>query len=138
MSPEPFRMPVELGKVREFARAVKSADQFDRDDLTPASPATFLASAVLWQDERHSAWGSGPRAMERVLHGAVEFLFPDGPPPAGCVLTGQAEIGDVREKQGRRGGAMTFTDVVTRFASEQGRPVATYISTSIVTSKPAS
>src|ERR1700761_330969 len=69
---EPFTIPVELGKIREFARATKSRNPaYDGPDAL--TPATFLMTAVFW-----SAPGSDPamalaRDRSRVLHGEQEF-----------------------------------------------------------------
>jgi hypothetical protein len=133
---EPFRMPVELGKIREYARATKAQDRdyFERED--PAAPPTFLVTELLWQEPRHSGWGSRPPDFERVLHGEQEFIFHGPPPRAGTVLTGQARLDRVTEKDGRRGGRLTIIEIVTEFRDETGRLVAEAISTSLETSVP--
>jgi hypothetical protein len=132
---DPFEMRVELGKVREFARATGSSHPDHLDGEHPVSPATFLMSAAFWQRRSSSAWPAD-RDMSRVLHGGQEFVFPDGPPEAGTVLTGQARIGEVFTKQGKRGGTMTFTEVITEYRDAKGTLVATAVGTFIETSKP--
>ena len=45
----PFRVVVEEGKIREFARAVKSADPaYVADGPQATSPPTFLAASSFW------------------------------------------------------------------------------------------
>jgi N-terminal half of MaoC dehydratase len=133
---EAFRMVVEQGKVREFARATKSAHPEHLREVDPISPPTFLASAAFWQGPEHSAWGEVERNYERVLHGEQEFVFHGPPPRAGTVLTGRSRIDRVYTKQGRRGGELTFTEVVTEFRDAEGELVAETRSTAIVTSQP--
>lgn len=133
---EPFTIPVELGKIREFARATKSRNPaYDGPDAL--TPATFLMTAVFW-----SAPGSDPamalaRDRSRVLHGEQEFTFHGTPPRAGDVLTATRRIDRVYEKAGQRGGTMKFADIVTEFRDAGGRLVAESRSTTIETSKPA-
>jgi hypothetical protein len=130
----PFTMRVELGKVREFARATKSSNPAYLESETPVSPVTFLMTAALWQGPENRPSG-GPRSYERVLHGEQEFVFHGEPPRAGTVLTGRSRIDRVYEKEGRRGGTMTFSETVTEYRDEQDRLVAETRSTVIETSR---
>jgi hypothetical protein len=135
MGPQPFRMTVEAGKVREFALAVRSSDP---DHLGPdaVSSPTFLQSSSWWQGPEHSVWTGVARDYSRLLHGEQEFVFHGEPPSAGAELEGVSRVDAVYEKAGRRGGSMTFTDVVTEFRDvATGRLVATSRNTSIETSK---
>ncbi len=136
-SGKPFRVVVEEGKVREFARATKSANPaYLAGDGPPAtSPVTFLASSVFWQEPEHSPWGGSTLNWERILHGEQEFTFPGPPPATGTVLTAQARIDRVYEKEGKRGGTMTFAEVVTEYRDESGAVVAESRSTVIETSQ---
>jgi len=131
---KPFTMHVELGKLREFARATKSSNPAYLADEHPVSPPTFLMTAAFWQTAANRP-GGGARSYERVLHGEQEFVFHGEPPRAGTVLTGQSRIDKVYEKEGRRGGTMTFTETVTEFRDPQGTLVAETRSTVIETSK---
>lgn len=129
----PFRVVVEEGKVREFARATGSDHPEHLREGDPVSPLTFLISSVLWQDQASSVWAGVDRDWNRILHGEQEVVFHQPPPRAGTVLTGQQRIDDVFTKQGRRGGQMEFTKVVTEFRDEAGDVVAEMSSTTIVT-----
>ena len=133
---EPFEMAVELGKVREFARAVKWSDAGYLTGSEPLAPPTFLTVARHWQDERHSVWGQ--RNFGRILHGEQEFVFHGEPPRAGDRLMGQMRIDRTYEKAGRRGGTMKFIEVVTEFRDPSGRLVAESRGTVIETGRAAS
>ena len=132
----PFRMVVEEGKVREFARAVKSSNPaYVGEGPQATSPPTFLASSAFWQDKESSPWGDARLNWERILHGEQEFVFPGAPPAAGVELTAEARIDRVFEKEGRRGGTMTFVEVVTEYRDSTGAVVAEARSTVIETSQ---
>lgn len=129
----PFRVVIEEGKVREFARATDSSHPDHLRDGDPVSPLTYLISSVFWQDESSSVWAGIERDYSRILHGEQAFTFHKPPPRAGDVLTGQQRIADVYTKEGKRGGAMEFTEVVTEFRDPDGELVVEMSSTSIVT-----
>ena len=132
----PFRVVVEEGKVREFARAVKSSNPAYVDSGPQAtSPATFLASSAFWQGAKNSPWGDTRLNWERILHGEQEFVFPGPPPAAGTELTAESRIDRVFEKEGKRGGTMTFVEVVTEYRDGSGAVVAEARSTVIETSQ---
>ena len=131
-----YRMVAEEGKIREFARATKSTHQaYGVGGTAPStSPVTFLASSVFWQEPGSSPWGEAALNWERILHGEQEFVFTGPPPAPGTVLVAQARIDRVYAKEGKRGGAMTFAEVVTEFLDDAGNLVAESRSTVIETS----
>jgi N-terminal half of MaoC dehydratase len=114
----PFQMVVERGKVREFAKATKSSHP-EYFGSHPISPVTFLMTAVFWQDENSSPFGSADVAAD-VLHGEQEFIFYGPPPSAGTVLTCQERVDNVYERLGSRGGRMKITEIVTEFRDISG------------------
>lgn len=128
-------MVVELGKVREFARATKSRNPEYLTGDHPVAPATFLVTANFWQDERSAPMGPQFASYERVLHGAQEYIFFGEPPRAGTKLSVQAKPGSTYEKTGRRGGVMTFHEMITEYRDESGRLVAEARGTIIETSQ---
>jgi hypothetical protein len=134
---EPFAMVVELGKVREFARATKSRNPaYDgAPGDRPVAPATFLMSSAFWTGPASDPWQGVDRNFERLLHGEQEFVFQGAPPRAGDVLTGRSRIDRVYTKQGKRGGSMQFTETVTDYRDAAGRLVAEVRSTSIETAQ---
>jgi len=133
---KPFRVVVEEGKVREFARAVKSANPaYVADGPQATSPVTFLASSAFWQGPDASPWGDARLNWERILHGEQEFVFPGPPPAAGTELVAESRIDRVYEKEGKRGGTMTFVEAVTEYRDASGAVVAESRSTIIETSQ---
>ena len=129
---DPFEIDVELGKVREFAATVQAGGQGpDLADRHPTSTPTFLMSAAFWRRPEHEVIDHSA-AFDRTLHAAEEFTFPAGPPRAGARLIGRSHLGSVTTKQGRRGGRMTFTEVVTVFTDQDGAEVARNVSTTVV------
>jgi MaoC dehydratase-like protein len=132
----PFRVVVEEGKVREFARAVKSSNPaYVAEGPQATSPATFLASSAFWQRPESSPWGGSRLNWQRILHGEQEFVFHGPPPAAGTELTAEARIDRVFEKEGKRGGTMTFVEQVTEYRDSSGALVAEARSTIIETSQ---
>jgi hypothetical protein len=138
MTAQPFTMDVETGKVREFAKAVGSANPSYLTGEHPVSPPTFLMAAALWQGPENGPELRDDLDLTRLLHGGQEFVFHGPPPRAGTRLTGLARLDRTYTKEGRRGGTMTFTETVTEYRDESGVLVAETRSTLITTSKPPS
>ena len=133
---KPFRVVVEEGKVREFARAVKSSNPaYVAEGPQATSPATFLASSTFWQGPDNSPWGGVKLNWERILHGEQEFVFVGPPPAAGTELVAESRIDRVFEKEGKRGGSMTFVELLTEYRDGSGALVAEARSTIIETSQ---
>jgi acyl dehydratase len=129
----PFRMAVEEGKCREFARATTPRSR--PHDIDPElAPITFLASVRLWIPPEDSAWYGVERDYRRVLHGEQEFVLVDGPVRIGTELTVVERIDRVYEKHGSRG-QMVFTETVTDFA-DVDRAVASLRATTITLPPP--
>ena len=130
----PFEMTIEVGKVREIARATKSTNpEYRQDDSV--IPPTFLAAAAFWQTETSSPSRGIPINLERMIHGGQEFIFHGEPPRVGDRLTGHMRIGKIWEKQGRRGGMMQFHEIITEFKNAEGTLVAESRTTAIETSQ---
>jgi hypothetical protein len=134
---KPFRVVVEEGKIREFAQATKSTNPAYRpvDGVPTVSPVTFLASAAFWATPESSPWAGAERNLARILHGEQEYVFTGRPPGPGAVLTAKSRIDRVYEKQGGRGGTMTFAELVTEFRDESGALVVESRATVIETGK---
>jgi hypothetical protein len=133
---EAFDLVVERGKIREFARATKSENPEYLEAPAPVSPPTFLVSSVFWAPPGATRWGSLKLDMRRVLDGGREFVFHGPPPKAGTKLTAQSRVDDIYEKEGKRGGTMTFVETVQEFRDDAGSVVAEMRSTAIETGKP--
>jgi hypothetical protein len=132
---ESFDLPIEFGKIREFAKATGSLHTRHFTAANAVTPPTFLMTAAFWQTAESNAWPRD-RDMRRVLHASQEFVFPKGPPRVGTTLTGQQRIEDSYSKEGKRGGTMTFTTLLTEYRDETGDVVAEVRNTLVETSKP--
>jgi hypothetical protein len=129
-----FDIVVERGKIREFASATGSARPEYLDDPEPVSPPTFLTTVAFWQpDEANDIYRELDIDLRRLLHGEQEFVFLREPPRAGTVLHAQATVEEIYEKEGRRGGVMTFVVMRTDFSDDDGAVVAQSRSTLIET-----
>ncbi len=132
-----FDMTIERGKIREFARATGShhPDYFERDDAVV--PPTFLTTVVFWQPPEAAALIKGiGMDPHRVLHGEQEFVFPGIPPRAGARLHARTVVEEIYDKEGKRGGRMTFVVTRTDFTDDDGFVVAQSRSTAIETGRP--
>ena len=123
---EPFVMDLEAGKIREFARAVRSSYE------GPVIPPTFLTTAFFWQTGDSDPWTAVAMDQSRGLHAEQEFVFHGPPPRAGQRLIGTSRVTEVYEKQGRNG-TLTFAVMVTEFRDEAGTLVATATLTGVET-----
>ncbi|MHB9848804.1 FAS1-like dehydratase domain-containing protein [Streptomyces krungchingensis] len=126
-----FTMLVELGKVREFVRAVGATDSTDSPDETPCVLPTFLCTQDLWHDESADPIAMSGLDVTRGLHAEQEFVFFGRPPRVGSRLTCATRVEEVFRKTGRRGGDMTFMVAVTEFRDEEGHLVAESRKTSV-------
>lgn len=130
-----YTVPVESGKVLEFARAVHGEDLVSDGDVV--IPGTFLTTAVFfWQTPEANPLKPGDLDAQRVLHGEQEFVFHGPPPRPPATLRAQARISNVRRRDGKRGGTMTLVDITTEFRDEAGVLVAESRSTAVETAQP--
>ena len=124
-------MRVELGKIREFAKAVKDDNAaFRRDDAV--APPTFLMTIAHWLGDLGQTRSAVKLDYRRLLHGEQEFEYVR-PIHAGDVLTFRSRTKDVFEKQGKRGGKMTFVIGETEYRNQRGEVVAYTRNTAIET-----
>ena len=133
----PPGLPVERGKIHEFANAILDDHAFYHDEgaaqaaglPSVVAPPTYALTAALYSaEERPGQGNSMPDALEAldmrfVLHGAQEFVF-ERPLFAGDLL--QSEPGEVNayEKAGKRGGVMKFVEIETVYRDQSGEVVA--------------
>ena len=133
LTDEPATMPLERGKIREFAKACQSSDPAYVADSTPPVPPTFLTTVNFWMGSGTSPLAQLNIDMRRLLHGGQEYVFHGPPPRAATDLTFQTRVDKIYEKEGKRGGTMTFVETVTEFRDAEGRLVAEARSTAIET-----
>jgi acyl dehydratase len=130
---------VERGKVREFARALHNDDPVHIDpdaaeeagyDAVPA-PLTYGAVAFHWRD-RDAAIEDLGFDFKRLLHGGTSWEYAR-PLVAGDELICRRRVADVKRREGKRGGAMTFVTVDTEFTDATGEVVLRQVDTLIQT-----
>ena len=131
-------MPIERGKIREFARATRTKHEaFSGPDAV--IPPTFLCHARLaWEPAEESPLRELDIDVTKILHGEEEYVFHGPPPRAGQTLTVTARLGDQWEKEGKRGGVMRFANIVNEFRDGDGALVATQTTTLVQTGKQVS
>jgi hypothetical protein len=129
-------MPLEQGKVREFARATQSRNPaYQGPDAIV--PPTFLTHARLaWEPRAESQIEHLGFDMRRILHGEEEYVFHGPPPRVGQTLTVDTRTEDRWEKDGKRGGTMRFARIVNEFRDAAGNLVATQRSVIVETARP--
>lgn len=130
-----YEIPIERGKILEFARAISSTNPAF-GGATPIVPPTFLTTAMLtWEPRQQSIFHELGFSMARLLHGEETYTFHGAPPRAGDALQATSHITDRYEKEGKRGGKMRFATVVTEFRDTSGTLVAEQHSTFVETAK---
>jgi hypothetical protein len=133
----PFPLEVERGKVREFVRAIQASHPSFEGER-PVSPPTFLTTMFFWEADvpGSNPWEKVKLDPKRGMHAEQEYVFHGPPPRAGARLTCTSRIESVYEKEGRRGGKMTFAVMVTELRDEHGTLVAEARLTGVETAKP--
>ncbi len=135
----PFEMPVERGKIREFAKAILDDNPIYMDPLYAAksefgrnlAPPTFAATKALWRQAESLSELAGLDPRFR-LHGEEEYEYYQ-PILAGDVLTVYTKITDAYERTGKRGGKMIFIVLEYTFVNQKGEKVLISRTTSIHT-----
>jgi acyl dehydratase len=122
----PFDMPVERGKIREFADAIGDDNPIYSDPAYASgtefggilAPPTFTATKAFWRPAGivSELTGLDPRFR---LHGEEEYEY-FHPVLAGEVLTCKSKVTQVYEKPGQRGGRMTFVVLEFSFYNQKG------------------
>ncbi len=127
-------MTVERGKIMEFARSILD-DNPVYYGADPPLPLTFAVTLAHWVTASDNAGIEG-LDLTRVLHGGHEFEYL-GDIHVGDTLTTRGAVVDVYEKQGSRGGLMTFVEAETVFSNQHGEDVLRTRSVLIETSQAA-
>lgn len=132
-------MVVERGKIVEFARAVLDDNPVYLEENPPAPP-TYTMAIAHWpapQGGQSAALANLGLDLLRVLHAGQEFEYL-GEIRAGDVLTTRSRISDVSEKEGKRGGKLTFIKSETTFTNQRGEDVLVSRMVLVQTEKAAS
>ncbi len=132
---------VEAGKVEEFARAVKDDNPAHRDAEAAADqgfdqlPAPLTFERVSSFPRYKAVEGRGIDIgfqQEYSIHGEQSYEI-ERPMQVGDVLTGTTTLTDVYERDGRRGGTMTFAELETEYTDQDDETVMTASATVIET-----
>ena len=149
------RFPIEAGQVLAFARAIGDQDpQYarvadttagDLSDVVP--PPTYVQASAHFDPEYPlrpkpgAPWpgsGRGPGVAGgetgRMLHAEQHFEY-HRPLRVGDVLTAEVTQGDSWERTGRRGGKLTFREMITVYTDTAGERVVTVRSVVAITEK---
>ncbi len=132
---EVFEFPIERGKIKEFASAICDPNPIFRDrDYARAqgfddvmAPVTFpMAASLQMPSDNYVLETSLKLGMDpgKSVHGTFEITY-RRPILAGETLRGEIVVGDIYEKEGKRGGKMTFVEMKQNFYDEKESLVAT-------------
>lgn len=116
-----YDMPIERGKIREFATATANAHPIYQGSNPPVPP-TFLTTSMHWEPRQLVPMLQ--LDLHRVLQGGQEYRFLGTVPRAGDELHVQTCVESVSDKHGGRGGLMTFIVVLTTFFRSDGTVAA--------------
>lgn len=130
-----YDVPIERGKIREYARAAMS-DNPSYDGPKAVVHPTFLTTAgQFWELDADSRLESLGFDFSRILHGQETYVFHGPPPRAGQVLSTSTRVAEQSEKEGKRGGRLRLGTIVHEFRDEAGELVAEQHTTLIETSR---
>ncbi|MGO9098458.1 MAG: MaoC family dehydratase N-terminal domain-containing protein [Mycobacterium sp.] len=118
-----YDMPIERGKVREFAAATGASHPVYQG-TNPPVPPTFLATAMHWEPQDPSLATLLGLDLSRVLQGGQEYTFIGPVPRVGETPHAETSVESVTDKQSSRGGHMTLIVVLTRFLRPDGTVAA--------------
>lgn len=136
---EDFR--IEAGKVEEFARAIGEDNPAFRDPAAAREqgfesiPAPLTFTRVSTFPRYRAVDGRGIDIgfrEEYAIHGEQEYEY-ERPLQVGDVLTGETTLVDVYQREGGRGGTMTFAVLETEYRNEDDDLVVTERATAIET-----
>lgn len=135
----PFDIPIERGKIREFANAIGDDNPIYSDPAYAVreefggilAPPTFTATKTFWRKGESVSELTGLDPYFR-LHGEEEYEY-FRPILAGDVLTCKSKIAEAYERVGKRGGKMTFIVLEFTFYNPKGEKVLISRTTTIHT-----
>ena len=123
-------MPIERGKIREYATATAAARPAYLDDPRAPVPPTFLATVVFWtpigetlrtpEVQRACAEAGVQAHLGSLLSLEQEYVFHGPPPHAGDTLTAAEQLSGTEVKRTRDGRAMVVIRFTVDFRDERG------------------
>lgn len=131
---KPVTFPVERGKIREFARAIRAENPVYLESECPPAPLTFTRTFLHWGDALLDAYLELGVDVTRTVHGGQEFEYL-ARVCAGDVLTMTGKLVDVYTKQGAKGGSLQFIVFEWTYTNQHGAVAVRSRNTTIVTSR---
>jgi hypothetical protein len=112
-----FSLPIEYGKICEFAEAIQSAVAAYREAAATYAPATFLTTSFFWERRVPGADLLEALALNpaSAVHATQEYRFFGPPPQAGTVLSAQMRIDKLQQKTNKSGKLLNIAELVTEF-----------------------
>jgi hypothetical protein len=146
------KFPIEPGHVMMFARAIGDDNQiyFDEEYAkttevgTRIAPPTFPIADVHFDPERpipgrprpeQGEGGGGQRRGGGGLHAEMTFEY-KRPLRVGETLTKKSKPGETWEREGRRGGKLTFSERISEYYDDSGELVAVAKFVGVQTERP--
>ena len=158
------KFPIEAGHIMMFARAIGDANQiyYDEEYAETTEPGAIIAPPTFvqasaqfdpdyflrpkigeeWFGSAKEATGLTQRSDKGGggggggLHAEQHYVYHQ-PLKAGDVLSAETKPGKTWEKEGRRGGKLTFSESVTEYRNQDGELVVTAIGVGVRTERPA-
>jgi acyl dehydratase len=136
-----FEVPIERGKIREFAAAIGAHLPEYMEDRHAVVPPTFLVTAANFWGYLLEWPGDTPLREISVegtmsLDAGQAFSYGAALPRAGDTLFARTEVEDIWHKTGRSGGRLSFIRMLTTFRDERGNIVAEWRPTSVQPDRP--
>lgn len=160
------KFPIEAGHVMMFARSVGDANEiyYDEDYAKKTEPGAIIAPPTFVQASAQfdpdyflrpkigQEWfgsAKGPTGITKRensggggggggggLHAEQHYVY-HRTPKVGDVLTATTKPGKTWEKEGRRGGKLTFSESITEYRDQSGELVVTATGVGVRTERPA-
>ncbi len=157
------KFPIEAGHVMMFARSIGDANDiyYDEDYAKKTEPGSIIAPPTFVQASAQfdpdyflrpkigQEWfgsAKGPTGITKRegggggggggLHAEQHYVY-HRTPKVGDVLKAETKPGKSWEKEGRRGGKLTFSESITEYRDQNGELVVTATSVGVRTERPA-
>ena len=157
------KFPIEAGHVMMFARSIGDANDiyYDEDYAKKTEPGSIIAPPTFVQASAQfdpdyflrpkigQEWfgsAKGPTGITKRegggggggggLHAEQHYVY-HRTPKVGDVLEAETKPGKSWEKEGRRGGKLTFSESITEYRDQNGELVVTATSVGVRTERPA-
>lgn len=158
------KFPIQSGHIMMFARAVGDANAiyYDEDYAKTTEPGAIIAPPTFVQSSAQfdpnyflrpkigEEWfgsAKGPTGITKRetsggggsgggLHAEQHYVY-HRTPKAGDVLTSTTKPGKSWEKEGKRGGKLSFSETVTEYRDQNGELVVTATGLGVRTERPA-